>query len=93
MSGPQKPAKHGQNLAATNIKRYLEKDIIPLLGNRVINDIAAPELLAVLRKIESRGTHEKVQRCREYAGRLFIRYAVVTGRVLEAILAVIQRVH
>ena len=64
---------------ATNIKRYLEKDIFPWLGNRVIKDIAAPELLAVLRKIESRGAHEKAQRCREYAGRVF-RYAIATGR-------------
>lgn len=64
---------------AHNIKRYLEKDIFPWLGNRVIKDIAAPELLAVLRKIESRGAHEKASRCREYAGRVF-RYAIATGR-------------
>jgi len=64
---------------AENIKRYLEKDIFPWLGNRLIKDIAAPDLLAVLRKIESRGAHEKAQRCREYAGRVF-RYAIATGR-------------
>ncbi len=64
---------------AHNIKRYLEKDIFPWLGNRVIKDIAAPELLAVLRRIESRGAHEKASRCREYAGRVF-RYAIATGR-------------
>jgi len=64
---------------AHNIKRYLEKDIFPWLGNRVIKDIGAPDLLAVLRKIEIRGAHEKAQRCREYAGRVF-RYAVATGR-------------
>jgi integrase len=64
---------------AHNIKRYLEKDIFPWLGNRAIQDIGAPDLLAVLRKIESRGAHEKAQRCREYAGRVF-RYAIATGR-------------
>lgn len=64
---------------SNNIKRYLEKDIFPWLGNRVIKDITAPDLLAVLRKIESRGAHEKAQRCREYAGRVF-RYAIATGR-------------
>jgi len=62
-----------------SIKRYLEKDIFPWLGNRTINDITAPELLAVLRRVESRGAYEKAQRCREYAGRVF-RYAVATGR-------------
>lgn len=49
-------------------------------GNRCLpRSIAAPDLLAVLRKIESRGAHEKAQRCREYAGRVF-RYAIATGR-------------
>ena len=74
-----KTSKTWAESTATNIKRYLEKDIFPWLGNRVIKDIAAPELLAVLRKIESRGAHEKAQRCREYAGRVF-RYAIATGR-------------
>jgi hypothetical protein len=64
---------------ANNIKRYLEKDIFPWLGNRAIKDITAPDLLAVLRKIESRGAHEKAQRCREYAGQV-LRYAIATGR-------------
>ncbi|WP_394808950.1 tyrosine-type recombinase/integrase [Nitrosomonas sp.] len=74
-----KTSKTWAETTATNIKRYLEKDIFPWLGNRVIKDISAPELLAVLRKIESRGAHEKAQRCREYAGRVF-RYAIATGR-------------
>ncbi len=62
-----------------NIKRCLEADIFPWLGNRPIKEIAAPELLSVLRKIESRGAHEKAQRTREYVGRVF-RYAIQTGR-------------
>jgi len=74
-----KNTKTWAETTATNIKRYLEKDIFPWLGSRVIKDIAAPELLAVLRKIESRGAHEKAQRCREYVGRVF-RYAIATGR-------------
>ncbi|GKS69648.1 hypothetical protein W03_16520 [Nitrosomonas sp. PY1] len=64
---------------ATTIYRFLEKDIFPWLGNRPINDITAPDLLAALRKIESRGFHEKAHRCRMYAGMVF-RYAVATGR-------------
>lgn len=66
-----KTSKTWAESMAHNIKRYLEKDIFPWLGNRTIKDITAPDLLAVLRKIESRGAHEKAQRCREYAGRVF----------------------
>ena len=35
-------------------------------------------MLAVVRRVESRGAHEKAQRCREYAGRVFS--AVATRR-------------
>lgn len=76
---------HGKNATiwapktVINVKRYLEKDIFPWLGDRPIKNINAPELLAVLRKIESRGAHEKANRCREYTGRVF-RYAIATGR-------------
>lgn len=64
---------------SANIKRCLEMDIFPWLGDRPIMEITAPELLTVLRKIESRGAHEKAQRTREYVGRVF-RYAIQTGR-------------
>lgn len=64
---------------SANIKRCLEADIFPWLGKRPIKEITAPELLSVLRKIESRGAHEKAQRTREYVGRVF-RYAIQTGR-------------
>lgn len=64
---------------SANIKRCLEADIFPWLGNRPIKDISAPELLSVLRKIESRGAHEKAQRARASVGRVF-RYAIQTGR-------------
>lgn len=74
-----KTSKTWAESTTNNIQRYLEKDIFPRLGNRAIKDITAPDLLAVLLKIESRGAHEKAQRCREYAGRVF-RYAVATGR-------------
>lgn len=64
---------------SANIKRCLEMDIFPWLGDRPVMEITAPELLTVLRKIESRGAHEKAQRTREYVGRVF-RYAIQTGR-------------
>jgi integrase len=49
------------------------------LGNRPIREIAAPEILAVLRKIESRGKLETAKRLRSTVGQVF-RYAVATGR-------------
>jgi integrase len=64
---------------AQKVIRQLEKDIFPWIGNRPIKDIAAPELLAALRRMESRGALELAHRMREYCGMVF-RYAVATGK-------------
>src|SRR5262249_57978485 len=57
------------------VKAYL----LPHLGSRPIAAITAPELLAVLRRVEARGRNETAHRVRSLAGRIF-RYAVATGR-------------
>ena len=59
--------------------RALEKDLFPVLGSRPISAITAPELLAVLRRIEARGAVETAHRAKQTAGQIF-RYAVATGR-------------
>jgi hypothetical protein len=64
---------------AQKVIRQLEKDIFPWIGSRPIKDIAAPELLAALRCMESRGALELAHRMREYCGMVF-RYAVATGK-------------
>jgi len=57
----------------------LERDLFPWIGKRPINQIKAPELLSVLRRVESRGALESAHRIRTIAGQVF-RYAVATGR-------------
>jgi integrase len=59
--------------------RRLERDVFPWLGKRPIADIKAPELLAPLRRIESRGALESAHRAMQNCGQVF-RYAVATGR-------------
>lgn len=64
---------------ALKIKNRLEKDVFPYIGTRPINDIKAPELLMVLRRIESRGALDTAHRARTNCGQIF-RYAIATGR-------------
>ncbi len=52
---------------------------LPFIGSRCITEITAPEILAVLRRIEARGRHETATRLREIIGGVF-RFAVATGR-------------
>ncbi|MCB1669323.1 MAG: integrase arm-type DNA-binding domain-containing protein [Porticoccaceae bacterium] len=63
----------------TRTLRLLKKDLFPYIGRRPVDSITAPELLAVLRKIESRGAIDTAHRAKQTAGQVF-RYAIVTGR-------------
>ncbi|WGJ13120.1 site-specific integrase [Methylocapsa sp. D3K7] len=51
----------------------------PAIGARPIAEIKAPEILSVLRSVESRGRHETARRLHATIGEVF-RYAVATGR-------------
>jgi integrase len=64
--------------AATILDR-LKKEIFPWLGNRPIDEIKAPELLKVLRRMESRGALDTAHRVRNHCSNVF-RYAIATGR-------------
>lgn len=66
--------KHGEKII-----RRLERDIFPWVGAFPITEVDAPKLLAVLRRIESRGAIETAHRAHQNCGQVF-RYAVATGR-------------
>ncbi len=75
-------AKFSPKWALSNsdkIKRQLERDLFPWLGNKPINKITPPILLACLRRIENRGAVDSAHRAHQLCGRVF-RYAVATGR-------------
>jgi integrase len=67
-------ASHGDRILTR-----LEKDLFPWIGKRPIAEIKAPDLLAVLRRVESRGALETAHRAMQNCGQVF-RYAVATGR-------------
>ncbi|SEH06685.1 tyrosine-type recombinase/integrase [Candidatus Venteria ishoeyi] len=91
-------SKWTKGYADATIKR-LEKDIFPWLGNKPITDIKPPDVLRVLRRIESRGANETAHRMLQICG-MFFRYAVATGvlesdpcRDLRGALAPVKRKH
>jgi integrase len=61
------------------IKLRMDKYVIPALGRLAIGDTRAPEILAMLRKIEAAGTIETAHRVKVIVGQI-CRYAVATGR-------------
>jgi integrase len=74
--------RYSPNWAESHSKtvlRRLEKDIFPWMGDRVIAEITAPQLLGVIRRVENRGALETAHRELNICGQVF-RYAVATGR-------------
>ena len=62
-------------LVRTNFGAY----ILPHLGTMEMNSITAPQLLAVLRRVEAAGKLDTARRLRTLSGQLW-RYAIATGR-------------
>ncbi|MDD2500652.1 MAG: integrase arm-type DNA-binding domain-containing protein [Geobacter sp.] len=75
----QKYSEQWSDVHTQTLIDRLEKDVFPYLGKLPIDEIKAPELLAVLRRIESRGALDTAHRIRNCCGQVF-RYAVATGR-------------
>jgi len=74
-----KQSKSWAESHSSKILLRLENYLFPWLGKRPIADIAAKELLTVIRRIEDRGAIESAHRTLQNCGQVF-RYAIATGR-------------
>lgn len=61
------------------ILHRMQRNFFPVIGSKPIHLISAPELLAILRKIEARGVKDIPHIMRNIASNVF-RYAIATGR-------------
>jgi integrase len=60
------------------VKRRMEADILPCLGTRPIDQIAAPELVAMTKAIEERGARDIAKRALQTTSQVF-RYSIAHG--------------
>ena len=65
---------------ADYVKRRLEADVLPEIGHLPVAEITAPKLLAMARKIESRGALDIAKRSMQTCGQI-LRYAVAHGLI------------
>ena len=63
-------AKVSEGHADRTLIRF-ENDVFPFIGERPIAELEAPELLAVLRKVEARGAIETAHRVKDSCGQAF----------------------
>ncbi|MDZ4251488.1 MAG: tyrosine-type recombinase/integrase [Sulfuritalea sp.] len=64
---------------AGKTKSAMERHAFPAIGSRPIAELTAPDLLAMLRAIEKRGTVDMAHRVQQHCGAVF-RYAVSSGQ-------------
>ena len=69
----EKSARH-----VNSTSRRLESNILPTLGPRQIDEIEAPDIVAIVRAIEARGARDVAKRALETTGQIF-RYAIAHG--------------
>jgi integrase len=65
---------------ADYVLRRLEADVFPEIGARPIEELTAPMLVKIARKIESRGAVDIAKRSLQTSGQIF-RYAVAHGHI------------
>jgi integrase len=63
---------------AETTRRRLEANVYPLLGTRPIAEIEAPEIVTMVKSIESRGAADLAKRALETIGQIF-RYGIAHG--------------
>ncbi|HDR9488195.1 TPA: integrase arm-type DNA-binding domain-containing protein [Burkholderia aenigmatica] len=78
---PSWSASHGARLL-----RRLEVDAFPWIGGKPIAELAPPDVLDVLRRVEKRGALETAHRLHANIGQV-CRYAVATGRAARDVTA------
>lgn len=61
------------------IKRCLEMNLFPEIGNKPISQITPPQLLECLRKVEKRPALDIAAKCRQFSSMIF-RYGIQTGK-------------
>lgn len=67
------------DVTSAKIKSRAETNLLPYLGNRPIAEIKTADVLAVARRLESRGLFETTHKIVQLIGQV-MRYAVATGR-------------
>jgi integrase len=80
-ANPDSPVKKGAWSEKTKLQaqKRLNHYVLPWLGKRPVAEIAPPEVLALIEKIEARDRRETAHRVLTMIGQI-MRYAVITGR-------------
>lgn len=60
----------------------MERFVLPYIGKRPVSELTAPDILAVVRRVEMHGSLDTAHRVQQEIGQI-IRYAIQTGRAVS----------
>jgi len=63
---------------AERVWSRMERDVFPVIGEKLVNEITAPDVLAMIRKIEARGALDISRRAKQGVGQVF-QFAIACG--------------
>jgi integrase len=66
-------------LYTKNVINRMQHNLFPVIGSLPVNEVTAPQILAILRKVEARGTIATAHALKQVCSSIF-RYAIATGR-------------
>lgn len=82
---------------AAKALQYMEADILPVIGQRPVQEVTRPELVALVRKVEKRGALNVAGKIRQWLSQIF-RYGLAKGSVesnpatdLDVVAAIVPR--
>jgi len=64
---------------AEKVINRLKNNVFPWIGQKPVSEITAPDVLAIVRRIEERGTTDTAHRAKQNIGQV-MRFAIATGR-------------
>jgi len=70
---------HWSKSHSDRVLRSIQRDLIPHIGSKPLNDLSPVDVLHTLRRVEARGAIETAHRVKQVAGQVF-RYGIATGR-------------
>jgi len=73
-------SKHWVETTIVNTQAKLDKHVFPWIGSLPIGDIEAPDVLALVQRLEKLGTIETAHRLKMLCSRIF-RYGIATGKI------------
>ncbi len=83
-------ASHWVKRHSNDVIESLQKEVFPVLGRSLVDDITPVDVIALLRTIEGRGAVETARRVRQRMSAIFV-YAISVGRGKADPAAVVQK--